>query len=1237
MSSPTDDSLTNNVALPKSLDGQLRGFRRRLRVLKLVEVVLAAIAGLMFAYLVVFIVERWVAIPSLIRTVILIAGTVGFSVALPLALRKWYWNTRRLEQVARILRIAFPVLGDEILSVIEMADRRTGQGASPRLVAAATEQTSSRVAKKDLSIAAPARLARRRGLIAVTLVAAAIGLMVIVPAAAGNSWLRLLNPWTNVPRFTFAKIGNLPTEKVVPYGESFQLVVPLAEESQWKPDSANAKIGPSTVAADLEGDAYRFSMPAQTTDVKLNVKVGDNGRSLDVLPMTRPELNSINYKTLLPEYLQYPKPIEETTISRRFNVLVGSQIQFDFLASREIAGASLDGQPIHANGQYVSTGGLLIDRSRQHTVNWRDIYELQPRKPIELAINVIKDQEPAITFENIKERVLLESKALRFKFNSYDDFGIKKIGLEWTGQPTADGTGPIHGEKLLFAGNPQNRAINEQGIFTPKLENVSPQVLTLRLFVEDYLPNRKRAYSRPQTIRVMSPDEHVGWLHAKMQRWKSAADAVYEREVALAEENKNLRRLDSEERRTEDNIRRMGNQAAAERDNSQRLKRTVDQGRELIQQALANENLRSQQVEQWAQSLAKLQKIAERDMPGIADQLNEVLQDMKNESQSKSNDGGKDSKSGAGNGESSPSESGENPTPESGQNSPPSEGESGAQNPPSGGGVNPPQGGGRNQPPGDQKNERKQGENNSPENRDNNSPKTGDDNDPSEDMNESNSKGNTGQPSDGEPSEQAPKAGENRLELNPGEKEPGEEEGENDDENGEDEEPSEKSPSLQDVEDSMIDREQEGSGDQTPDAGGQGSPSLDLPSTDLLNPEQEIEKEEQEQQEDQERRDPVPSLDGIVEDHEKLLEEFKKAREAMNEVMAEFENSTFVKRFKSASRRQLELASQLNQLLPDSFGSRETEHEQAKQKLAELSSYQQSLFEDLQGLNTDLKAYHARAPADSRQAILDEMDSLKMQVKLGELPQRLMKNRLGDSLHRSEFWADTFDRWGEELVPPARPPSPSNSDNSNGPDPSLPPAIVLEVMRQIEAEMNLRDETRVFEQSRAAMDEQERRERNDGLTVYQMSVQERSLDTIEDIKRLPGGEKTFRDQLGKLTNAASAMNDATGMLFDYTTGDPAIAAETAAIEALLESRRIEPPPSNPPPPQGSSSQDGSESLAGNRAAMDMFNPAEGQFGQPQARGVGAGTSASSDNVPERFRSGVDNFTNQLGRLRSRKQ
>ena len=41
MSSPTDDSLTNNVALPKSLDGQLRGFRRRLRVLKLVEVVLA--------------------------------------------------------------------------------------------------------------------------------------------------------------------------------------------------------------------------------------------------------------------------------------------------------------------------------------------------------------------------------------------------------------------------------------------------------------------------------------------------------------------------------------------------------------------------------------------------------------------------------------------------------------------------------------------------------------------------------------------------------------------------------------------------------------------------------------------------------------------------------------------------------------------------------------------------------------------------------------------------------------------------------------------------------------------------------------------------------------------------------------------------------------------------------------------------------------------------------------------
>ena len=1177
MSSQTNDASAKNQTLPQSLDGQLRSFRNRLRIVKLVEVVLAAIAGLMFAYLFVFIVERWVAIPSLIRTVVLIAGTIGFSIALPLALRKWYWNTRRLEQVARILRIAFPVLGDEILSVIEMADSQTGQGASPRLIAAATEQTSSRVAKKNLSTAAPAGSAQRRGLIAFALSAAAIALLVMVPAAAGNSWLRLLNPWTDVPRYTFAKLGKLPDELVVPYGESFQLAVPLAEESQWKPDSANAKIGRKNVSAPLKGGAYQFSMPAQTNQAKVNVKVGDDGRSLDVLPMTRPELTNITSKTLLPEYLQYPEPIEQTTTSRRFNALVGSQIEFDFFANREIAEATLDGQPVQTDGQYVSTGSLMVDRSKQHTVNWRDVHQLQPRKPIELAINATEDQAPAITLESIKERVLLETKALRFNFNSYDDFGIKKIGLEWTGRPTAAGTDPVRGEKLLFAGAPQNRSVNEQGIFTPKLENVGPQVLKLRLFVEDYLPDRKRAYSRPQTIHVMSPDEHVGWINDQMQRWKSTADAVYEREVALAEENQELRRLGSEERRSEENIRRMENQVAAERENAQRLEHTVEQGRELIEQALANENLRAEQVAQWAESLTELQKIAEQDIPGIANQLNDVMRNLENESKPSQGDGG--------------------------ENSPPSKGK-------------PSQSDGENQSPSE--------ENKPPNN--------------------SNPPGNTDQPSDeGESSDQS-MVGENRLNLENGDKEPGEEEGD-EDEGDDDQDPAKPSPRLVDGEDSMLDREPEDSGGDQPSGGGQGGSSLDLPTTNLLNPKLESEESAPEQQngqeEDSQETPPQdPSLDGVVEDQEKLLEEFKKAREAMDQIMTEFENSTFVKRFKSASRRQLELASQLNQLIPDSFGSKESGDDRSKQSLAELSNRQQSLFEDMQGLNTDLKAYHAREPEDARQAILDEMDSLKMQVKLGELPKRLMKNRLGDSLHRSEFWADTFDRWGEELVPPTRPPAPNNNNNGNGddsqPNPSLPPAIVLEVMRQIEAEMTLRDETRGFEQARAAMSEQEGRERNDGLTVYQMSVQERSLDTIEDIKQLPGGRQNFSEQIGKLTSAANAMNEATGMLFDRTTGDPTIAAESAAIEALLASRRTEPPPSDAQP-QDRNGQDGSESLAGGRAAMDMFNPAESQTGRAQPRSVGAGTSASSDNVPERFRNGVDNFTNQLGRLRSRKQ
>ena len=1141
--------------LPDSLTKQLGSFRSRIRFLKLAEVLVSAIAGFILAYLLVFIVERFSSINALLRTILLIVGTLGFTIALPFALRKWVWNTRHWEKVAQLLRKPFPTLGDEILSVIEMVNDQTGSGASPRLIEAATEQTRQRVAKQDLSAAAGSTKAQNLSLLAAFTFFVAAMLLFFYPSAAKNAWARFLTPWTDTPRFTFTRIGDLPNEKVVPYGESFPLNVSLDTASQWSPETATAKVGPSVVSANNSDGRYPFSLPAQTEPTQVSVSIGDDHRSVELLPMTRPELVDITTKTTPPDYLQQTQPLERTTTNRRVSVVAGSKIEFDFQASRDLESASVDGQPVDVHGQRVVTAPMLIETPKKFAVDWSDVHQLRPLKPIELSINVIEDQFPVVVLGTFKERVLLESKSLRFEFNGRDDFGLRKVGLEWSSLGEEDQEADVKGEKILFAGGPQVTSVDERGIFTPKLENLTPQILTLRLFAEDFHPDHGRIYSRPQTLQVMSHDQHVEWVNQNMQRWKSKADAIYERELGLLEENRNLRDLDIEQLSLPENVRRLENQVAAERENAQRLAAAVVDGRELIEQAMTNENMRADQVNRWAESLANLERISGEDMANLAGRLAEV------QSNAQSAAGAPNSAANGANGNSNSSDS------EAGD-------AQGADAPAS----LPPTG-----PPGD-----------------------------------------VPEPSDS--------VGKNRLQPSQQNSEPSDESSGS----GDEQEASPSAPSILDIEESMLDRESdsESESESSPATGGG---ALALPSTQLLNPIQEQEEQEEQAESDtpaeseekgQPRPPSAPAMDGIVEDHKKLLEEFRKARAEMDQIMGAFENATFVKRFKAAARNQLKNSGEINKTIPASFGSNESELEPIKGRLEEAVEIQRTLFQKIRELRMDLKAFQGREADEARQKILDEMEESNMEVKLEELPKRLEKNRLGDALHRTEFWADTFDRWAEELVPPQSPGEGAGA--GGGEEPSLPPQIVLDVMRQIEDETILRDETRGFQMSREAMSSEEQRERNDALTIYQMAIQERSLDTIKDITDLPNAEADFADPLSQVRNGVEAMNDASGILFDGNTGDPALAAESAAIEALLLTNRGNEPPPPSSPQENDTGVDGSEQFAN---PMAMLNPSGLNPLQEDLGDSDEASGSVSDNVPEKFRDGIDSFTNKLGRWR----
>jgi hypothetical protein len=203
--------------------------------------------------------------------------------------------------------------------------------------------------------------------------------------------------------------------------------------------------------------------------------------------------------------------------------------------------------------------------------------------------------------------------------------------------------------------------------------------------------------------------------------------------------------------------------------------------------------------------------------------------------------------------------------------------------------------------------------------------------------------------------------------------------------------------------------------------------------------------------------------------------------------------------------------------------------------------------------------------------VLEEMKGLDVLGSLRQLSDELPKET-GLSIARSEFWSDTFVRWADELVPP---PQSGGGGRSGPPRESLPPEVVLEAMQILEAETNLREETRVAEQVRAGIaasafadragrlaDTQQTLARRVGALAARLAdMPDGPVRYDQEVERLrreivpPRGEATrFASEVRLFRAVEQVMAEAGGILARPDTGRRAIAAETEAIELLLQSQ-----------------------------------------------------------------------------------
>lgn len=294
----------------------------------------------------------------------------------------------------------------------------------------------------------------------------------------------------------------------------------------------------------------------------------------------------------------------------------------------------------------------------------------------------------------------------------------------------------------------------------------------------------------------------------------------------------------------------------------------------------------------------------------------------------------------------------------------------------------------------------------------------------------------------------------------------------------------------------------------------------------------------------------------------------------------------------------------------------------AAKELVTLADQEAKGSQNVSVIMDDLQAYFERRQLVQFKAVLDEMKKEDVIGGLRQIGDDLKKEQ-GMSIAQCEFWSDSLDRWAEDLVDPAcKGTCPGSKSKS-----SLPPSIVLEVLQILEGEVNLREETRVAEQAKPALVPSDYSTQAGKLSGTQKELSDRVEKVTGKIRELPDAEQEFAYEIALLGQVGSVMDDATGILLKPETGNPAVAAETEAIELLLKSKRINPKGGG----GGGSSPGGGGTGTTQDSALALLGVGLNEKEVKEDRGVSQATGDSGPSLPEEFRAGLDEYFNRLDR------
>ena len=329
------------------------------------------------------------------------------------------------------------------------------------------------------------------------------------------------------------------------------------------------------------------------------------------------------------------------------------------------------------------------------------------------------------------------------------------------------------------------------------------------------------------------------------------------------------------------------------------------------------------------------------------------------------------------------------------------------------------------------------------------------------------------------------------------------------------------------------------------------------------------------------------ALAEAAEKQQEAVNKLSKAMQQGQQTKEKLEAATFINRLRIVGDGESSLASTMRTAMMETLGLSPAELTSTQKVTLSKRQHQQSEWgKETQYILSDLQHYHQRTKKEAYAKVHSMMQAADVVTEMGLLEQRLLRNQHGWVVRSALHWSEQFHAWADALSPKQGETPPADESGSGEGSMQGDMRTMLALMRLVQREMPLRNETRLLDQRKEVIDDHT--SQASALASEQWTVG-RSVAGILATVFQPAVQQ-------RLHQAAKAIDDAGKLLDQANTSGETIAAQTEVIELLGQAAK--------------SSGQGAGKSAGMEALADMLE--EMQIGNsPGGNPIGGTSSLAS--------------------------